>query len=399
MADTSGAAVGPPGGALPSEQTSASTDLAGAQQAVLAAQKAVDRSMVAAQAALANANQVCASTADEAAIAACQTALHEVMAAQEQLAADQEDLDAAVQNLTSILDAQEVPDGGGATDGSSSGDSSASGGPTGSTDDDTTTADRDTTSSPSAADLVAYQKAVDAAELDLAVANQALAQATIVSSIDGTVVDVNLAVGDSVTSGSTTANIVVVGAGGYELSTTISVTDLPDVEVGQEVIITPDATGTAIDGEVVRIGVVADDGTNYPVVIGITGDPTGLRNGSVASVSIVTADAVDALAVPTSAVTTDGTRHSVTVLEGGTAREVDVEIGAIGATWTEITSGLGDGDEVVLADLREPLPGSATDSSGSSGASGQGPGGGTFTFPGGAGGSGPQGVMGGPPGG
>jgi HlyD family secretion protein len=53
----------------------------------------------------------------------------------------------------------------------------------------------------------------------------------------------------------------------------------------------------------------------------------------------------------------------VTVLEDGTASDVEVTVGAVGAEWTEITDGLESGQVVVLADLDEPLPGAATDSS------------------------------------
>ena len=200
------------------------------------------------------------------------------------------------------------------------------------------------------------------------VAAQAVEQATIASPIAGTVAVVNLAVGDDVAAGSTTANIVVVGAGGYEVTTTVSVTDLPDVEVGQAVVITPDGSDTTIEGQVVSIGVAGSTSsgtTTYPVVIGIVGDGTGLRNGSVASVAIVTNATSATLAVPTSAITTDGSRHTVRVLEGGTVTTKTVEAGAIGDTWTEITSGVTAGESVVLADMNEPLPGSATESAGS----------------------------------
>ena len=76
---------------------------------------------------------------------------------------------------------------------------------------------------PSAADLVAYQSAVDAATANVTVAQQALAQATVVSPIDGTVVAVNLRPGTTASAGSTTQTIVVVeGAGGFEATTTVS---------------------------------------------------------------------------------------------------------------------------------------------------------------------------------
>jgi HlyD family secretion protein len=59
----------------------------------------------------------------------------------------------------------------------------------------------------------------------------------------------------------------------------------------------------------------------------------------------------------------DNGRHSVTVLDGDTSKAVNVEVGAVGSTWTAITSGLSGGETVVVADLDEPLPSSATSSS------------------------------------
>ncbi|MCB0961600.1 MAG: HlyD family efflux transporter periplasmic adaptor subunit, partial [Acidimicrobiales bacterium] len=258
-------------------------------------------------------------------------------------------------------------------------------------------------SSPSAEDLIAHQKAVDAASLQVAVAEQALAQAEIVSPIAGTVASVGISVGDQVEAASATQTVVVVGSGGFEVTTKVSVADLPDLEVGQAATVRPDGSEEAIDGEVVRIGVAPDaaSGTStYAVTIGLTGDTSTLGNGSTASVEIVTRATADALAVPTSAVAVDGDRSTVRVLDDDRdPDEVTVEVGAVGATWTEIVDGVEEGDVVVLADLDEPLPGSATDGSSSS-AGGQGgsglPGGGAF--PGGAAGGPPSGA-GGRPGG
>jgi hypothetical protein len=70
------------------------------------------------------------------------------------------------------------------------------------------------------------------------------------------------------------------------------------------------------------------------------------------------------------------------VLKGGAAEPTAVQVGVIGDTWTEITSGVTAGEEVVLANLAAPLPGSATASSSSSSSNSTTPGGG-FGFPGG----------------
>ncbi len=90
-----------------------------------------------------------------------------------------------------------------------------------------------------------------------------------------------------------------------------------------------------------------------------------LNNGSTATVTIVTEQSEVGLAVPTSAVTVAAGRHLVTVVDGGDSRQVVVQVGTVGREWTAITSGISAGDEVVLADLDEALPSSATSSSNS----------------------------------
>lgn len=418
--DVSGiAGGGAPSGGFGRPAASSDAELEAAQQAVVDAQEAVDEATAAAALAFENAVAVCAAVAptgdaeqaDAAAAAtgddACFAALQAVLAAQAEVTAAQEQLAAAAEGLTTLLEERagepgatttttttpsspSIPEG---DDGSSplagggtlpGGSSGSDGQPSGSTAD---LGGATESSSPSAEDLIAYQKAVDAAEDELAVAQQAIDQATIVSPIDGRVATVGLAAGDEVEAASSTASIVVVGDGGFEVSTSVSVKDLPDLEVGQPAQVIPDGASDPVAGEIVRIGITPDTSgstATYTVTIGLTGDTSTMRNGSTASVVIVTSAAEEALAVPTSAVTVDGDRSSVRVVSDGAAEEVEVDTGAVGATWTEILDGVEEGDEVVLADLDEPLPGSATDTS----SSGQGslPGGGTFTFPGGGGG-------------
>lgn len=428
--DVSAAAAGgtPSGGAVGrSAGAATSTALSAAQQEVLDAQQAVDAALVDAQAAYDAAAAVCTTadtataettattettaTSDTAAdLTACQTALAATLEAQQVVADAQDRLTEAADALTSLLadladeesttttttTPSDTTSGTGSGTGSAG--SSGSGTPSSSADSGSSASgstpsssgsDTSTSSSPSAEDLIAYQKAVDAAALEVSVAEQAVDQATIVSPIGGTVVSVGLAVGDDATAASSTQTIVVVGEGGVEVTTSVSVTDLPDIEVGQQATVTPDGSSDELAGEIVRIGAAADTSSGsstYSVTISLTGDTAELGNGSTASVEIVTDAAGEALAVPTSAVTLDGETATVQTVEDGKATTTKVEIGAVGASYTEITDGLDAGDEVVLADLSEPLPSAATSSSNGSSSSGAGGGG---SFPGGG--------MGGPP--
>jgi hypothetical protein len=64
-------------------------------------------------------------------------------------------------------------------------------------------------------------------------------------------------------------------------------------------------------------------------------------------------------------VTTVGQRHTVVVLRDGKPVATSVEVGTVGATWTAITKGLDAGSHVVLAQIDQPLPNSATESTSS----------------------------------
>jgi multidrug efflux pump subunit AcrA (membrane-fusion protein) len=89
-------------------------------------------------------------------------------------------------------------------------------------------------------------------------------------------------------------------------------------------------------------------------------DSGGLYAGSGADVSIVVKQMSGVIAVPTSAVTSFGAAHVVTVIQNGKAVRKVVTVGATDPTLTEITSGLAMGDRVVLAEMNLPLPTSNT---------------------------------------
>ena len=387
----------------------AATDAAAlrdAQQAVLDAQRTVDAALTDSEATYQSAAAVCDSTETTTTttttspstttvpptvpstdvLAACRSALSTVRSAQAATAAAQTTLSSATQELDRLLSASTaaVTAGGGST-------AAASGAPV-----TTTTAapassplpaaaatSSGTSSTPSSEQLIALQKAVDAAALDVIVATHNVAQTELTAPISGTVVAVGFETGESVTAASTTQQIIVVGDGGFEVTTTIPVAKIPTVEVGQQATVTLDGSDEPLSSEVVSISVTphsASTSTAYRVVLALEEPPTDLHSGATGSVSIVTGATREALAVPTSAVTTNGTEHTVLVRTATGTKSTRVEVGVVGTTWAEITSGLTSGQRVVLADLDAALPGSATaESAGASNTSGSTPTG----FPGG----------------
>lgn len=222
----------------------------------------------------------------------------------------------------------------------------------------------------SSASVAEAEGAVVDARADLDAARQALDQATLASPIAGTVIAVSLEAGASVTASSTTAVVVVAGTAELEATTTVGIDDIEDVRVGQPATVLPDGRAEPLSGTVSSIAVSpTTSGTtaSYGVVVRFDEPVTDLGNGSTATVTIVTASIPDAVAVPLSALRTEGQRHAVTVLDGETLRPTVVSVGVVGDTWAEVTDGLTVGQAVVLADLAEPLPSSATDASGANG--------------------------------
>ncbi len=380
----------------PTADRLASVDLTPAQQQVLNGQKGVDTDLRSAETAVATVAEACgapsspvptspaapnaARPAPSATVpatttttvapsglgsTACSAAQQQAMTAQQTVAA----------RLRSLADAETALDGAlaravessASTTSSSPSSGSSSGGSSPSTGNASGAVAASSQAAPTAAQLVADQAAVDAADAAVRAAQQTIDQATVVSPIAGTVAAVNLVPGQQVSAASSTANVVVVGEGGWEVSTTVGVDAVDKVKVGQTATVLADGAGTSIDAKVVTVGVAAATSgttTTYPVVVGFTVSTTGLHNGASASVVIELAQAADALTVPTSAVRTAGTLHVVAVLSGGKSRTVPVQVGTVGSERTEVTSGLSAGQAVVLADLNQALPASNTNTGG-----------------------------------
>ena len=221
-----------------------------------------------------------------------------------------------------------------------------------------------TSSGPAtAAQLASDQANLDSASAELSEAKQSLAAAVLAAPISGTIAQVNVTSGQQVTGSegsSTSADFVIEGAGGEEATTTVSVSAVGEIKVGQPATITLDGSATPVNGRVDSIGMLSSTSSSgsasYPVTIGLAAGTPTLFAGSDAQVSITLANVSDAVTVPTSAVEGIGAASFVTVLQGGKPETVRVTVGATGPVDTQITSGLTVGEQVVLADLSTPLP-------------------------------------------
>ncbi|MEV6605049.1 HlyD family efflux transporter periplasmic adaptor subunit [Kutzneria sp. NPDC051319] len=316
----------------------------------------------------------------------CTDLLQQVQDAQAKTAADETALSQAEASLSTALGQAAAA----VQQSSSSSSSTATKTPSGSTGGSQGGSRGGSSTPPSADQIAADQASVDAADAQLAANQQNLAAASLVSPIDGTVAQVDLASGQSASANSTTAKIVVIGTGGNQVTTSVNDNQVGQVKPGQPATITPDGAGKPLTGKVVAIGALASTTTGgasgFPVTISLDGGGTALFAGSTATVAITLGSAQAAVTVPTSAVHTLGATSFVTTLVDGTPASKRVTVGVIGATVTQITGGINAGDEVVLADLSQALP-SATTGAGARGLTGGGGGfrtGGTGTAGGGA---------------
>jgi len=110
-------------------------------------------------------------------------------------------------------------------------------------------------------------------------------------------------------------------------------------------------TGATATGKVVAIdpsGTTANNVVTYGVTVSVDKNPAGARVGQSVSVSVTTGSVANATYVNSAAITTAGNRHTVTVVTNGAQQVRTVELGLVGDSGTQITSGVQAGEQVVV---------------------------------------------------
>ncbi|WP_041255127.1 biotin/lipoyl-binding protein [Frankia sp. EAN1pec] len=150
-------------------------------------------------------------------------------------------------------------------------------------------------------------------------------------------------------------------------------------------------TGGTVYGTVSSVGLIASSSgqtASFPVVIKVTGSPSGLHAGDTATVALIYKQLSNVLVLPTGAISQENGKSVVRVVSGTTTTTRAVTTGVSGGGSTEIVSGLSEGDQVLVE-----MAGGAAGPGGSGGGTGsrtggQGYGGGGFPaggFPSGGG--------------
>jgi len=261
---------------------------------------------------------------------------------------------------------------------------------------------------------------IAAAQNQVTAAQSAVSDATLVSTTAGTVASVDLAVGQQVTASSTasssgstastgssstsgtgssgsgssgfsgaastgssassassgssasTGQVVVVSTGSYVVNSTVSSSGVSQLQVGDQSNITPSGATTPVYGTVGSIGVVATTTSgvsSFPVVIDVTGSPSGLYGGTSANVSIIVKELQGVVVVPTGAISYTGGTTAVTLDDAGKKVTQPVTIGIASGTDTQIVSGVSAGQKIYVTSVsfRGPLGTSRTGTRGTGG--------------------------------
>lgn len=210
-------------------------------------------------------------------------------------------------------------------------------------------------SGPTGPELASLKAQVEQARIQTELAQQELDRTTLTAEMDGVVIAVEVAEGDHVNPG--TRLITIGNTGKVEVTAGVSEADSGSLKTGQQVIVTaaalPDHEYAGVLHSV-SPGALVQDGNQgsqieVPVVVRITGNSEGLRTGYTVDLTITTVDIEKALVVPYEAVVEKEGKNKVYVVENGIAKEKTVEIGLNVELYTEIKSGLKEGDTVVVS--------------------------------------------------
>lgn len=193
------------------------------------------------------------------------------------------------------------------------------------------------------------QASLDNAKVAVDVAQRNLDKASVYAPFDGLVSAVNFSVGD--TAGSGTA-VSMVDLSNLQVKLTIAEVDVAKIKIGETAEMTIDALpNKTYNAKVIAIGpvgTVTQGVVNYPVTVLITNADQDIRPGMTANLAVAVDSRNNVLLVPTRAVRSQGNQKTVTVLFKGQNIQVPVTTGLSNDTQVEVTSGLQEGDVLVM---------------------------------------------------
>jgi macrolide-specific efflux system membrane fusion protein len=197
------------------------------------------------------------------------------------------------------------------------------------------------------------QSAVDDLQTQITDQQALIAHAVITSPVDGTASAVNVAAGYDAPSG----DAIVITTNTLQVVADVVESDLNSVSIGQAATVTITALSTQVTGKVTLIAPASTtSGTSsvvsYPVTVTLENPGPAVKAGMSSNVTITVAEAPNVIAVPSAAVKGTTGNYTVSVPNGsGGSTAKAVTVGLVTNSYTEIQSGIAEGDSVVIGTL------------------------------------------------
>lgn len=169
----------------------------------------------------------------------------------------------------------------------------------------------------------------------------------VVSPIDGVVSALHVVENGFVSSSMPVA--VVDGADVMKVTVSVSEALIPKLAIGDEADITVSAASASFTGTVRSVERTANLQTKlYTVTLNVPAEVAGLMSGMFADVNFHTETVENTVVIPSQAILTSAGKQFVFVVEGESARQVEITTGLTGTGITQITSGLSGGEVLVV---------------------------------------------------
>lgn len=204
---------------------------------------------------------------------------------------------------------------------------------------------------------------IDASRMDYKVAQanyddavSQLNETVIKAPIDGVVIGKPIPAGQTVAQGISNPMVILTVAdmSKMQIETQVDETDIGKVVLGQTATFTVDAyPGRTFTGVVSNISQKANVQQNvvyYSVLIDVASTDSLLKPTMTARVSINSGESKNTLTVPLAAIKTNKDQQYVVVVKNdGKTENVPIKTGLVGDDRVEVTSGLNEGDQVIMA--------------------------------------------------
>lgn len=217
----------------------------------------------------------------------------------------------------------------------------------------------------------AFQYQIDQAQASLQSAMDDLSKTVYNSPIDGIITSLRVEEGEIAMIGTMnnpgTILMTIADLSVMEVEVEVDETDVIGVEIGQQAEVRVDAfPDQTIKGNVTEIGSSAlqkvtssEESRDFKVIITLENPPANLKPGLSATTDIITAEKTDVLAIPISALVLrekedkeeekkDEQKEGVYVVEENRVKFFPVEKGIMGEMMIEITTGLEEGQDIVV---------------------------------------------------